>query len=218
MSTTCTTLRSSFIQLAANAVNCPFRDRCRAECSSMTKHPPQPGFLGRRYAGLVVIGANPGVRYTDDPNDRDYTGAIDRLAETGSAEDFEALHDITSNYMLSWPNNLANRRNRELLDYDIESIAYLNIAKCRTVVAASDVAKTVGLASAQRCFETHLRDQLDLLNPQRIVFHWIPIESRLREFGYAPGQGTLHAAFSGQRNLRLAQRLSTIRPLFDGLS
>jgi len=117
--------------------------------------------------------------------------------------------------MAIWRNNLANSYFRELLGYDIENIAYINIVKCRSIKVGSDPFDAVGYSVTYRCFTEHTAKQLSILNPKWIVGHWEPIPEVLKTLGYRTNQYI--PCYSGKRDLTYEQRAEEIIPFFKQL-
>jgi len=209
-----------FFSGACDIGNCPHFDQCRKECPTLDNTPnstPQPGFIGRRYKGLVIIGSNPGIPKTKLFQKREpiYLKHIYDFAIEKNFDKFQEYLDYASDYMTIWNNNLTNSYFRNLLGYDIENIAYINIVKCRSINTGSDPLNTVGYSVARRCFTTHTVKQLDLLKPQWIVGHWKPIPDVLRKLGYRINQYI--PCYSGKRDWTYEQRAEEIIPFFKKL-
>jgi hypothetical protein len=212
---------SRFFETASQVANCPHYDVCRRDCPSLDRSAnstPQPGFIGRRYGGLVIIGANPGIPNVSPFIEREpvYLSLIRDFARSGDFSKFLRYLDYAATYMSTWRNNLTNNEFRGLLSYDIETIAYVNIVKCRSEPTGSDLFKTVGESVTRRCFTSHLARQLKILEPKGFIGHWKPIPKTLRTLGYNVPLDM--PCYSGQRNLPVSKRVRELVPFFQRLA
>src|SRR5205823_2298444 len=128
---------------------------------------PQPGFVGADYLRkrVLLVGQNPGF-----PNatliDRDliYTGALRRVRDDGSPENWAKLQEVLLEFVPDWP----VQRNYFPLEESglaLTEIAYCNIVRCRTLGDAKPSAKM-----QSECADNHFARWLDLLEPRAIVF------------------------------------------------
>jgi hypothetical protein len=209
-------LLRQMMSLAREIVRCPHFDACRRECPSMDREPPQPGFVGRRYRGLVILGANPGCGQGNEfylRQDKECYRLAQVFADSGSIEDYGRYLDFTGQYMGSWHAHLCNREFRSLLGYDIEEVAYLNLVKCRTLVTGSDVFANCGEAATNRCVHSYLLRQLSALQPKYIACHWQGVARALPRIGIGLN-GIEVATLNGARHLSAAAKIAEIKPLF----
>jgi hypothetical protein len=209
-----------FFTEACNIGNCPHFDQCRNECPNLdnsSNSTPQPGFIGRHYKGLVIIGSNPGIPDSKLYQEMEpiYLKHIHDFAVEKDFQKFLDYIDYLSDYMAIWKNNLTNNYFRDLLKYDIGNIAYLNIVKCRSINVGSDPFNTVGYSITRRCFTEHTLRQLDILKPKWIVGHWKTIPGVLKTLGYRVNQYI--PCYSGKRDWTYEQRAHEIIPFFKQL-
>ena len=206
-----------FYAISKEIVKCSDKQQCCKECSSMDTDSPQPGFIGRNYQGIVIIGANPGTggerEYYQQMN-RKYYAMADSFANSNDISDYHKYLDFSADYMQSWNQHLCNNKFRDFLDYDIEDIAYINIVKCRTTQTSSDVFANCGATVTYRCAEQYLLRQLDILKPKYIVGHWKTIGNTLERLGYDLSHID-YASYSGQRNLPVVKRIKDVQDLFN---
>jgi hypothetical protein len=178
---------------------------------------PQPGYIGRKYSnqnGLVIIGANPGIPNVSPFIQKDpiYIQHIQNFARNKDYDQFLQYLDYTDDYMKSWRNNLTNAHFRELLGYNIEEIAYINLVKCRSIQVGSNTIQTLGNTVTRRCFNLHTIRQLNLLKPRWIIGQWKQIPKTLHSLGYDIPKTI--PCYSGQRNLTEQARIKDIYPFF----
>ena len=209
-----------FFKISCEVGCCKYFKQCRNDCSYLDNSinsTPQPGFIGKRYNGLVIIAANPGIPNVSPFIEREpiYLNLVKKFSEKRDYNCFLQYLEYASDYMSTWRNNLANRDFRELLGYNIETIAYINIVKCRSSPTGSDPIKTVGREVTERCFNTFLKKQLEILQPKAIVGHWKPIPKTLAELGYYTSRPI--PCYSGQRNLTIKERVKDLIPYFENL-
>jgi hypothetical protein len=210
-----------FFKISCEVGKCKHFHQCRRLCSTLDQtnnSTPQPGFIGKRYSGLVIVAANPGIPNVSPFIEREpiYLDLVKEFSETENYNSFLKYLDYASDYMSTWRNNLTNKDFRELLGYDIETIAYVNIVKCRSFETGSDPIKTLGKEVTERCFNNYLKKQLEVLQPKTIIGHWKPIPCVLNKLGYKVSSNT--PCYSGQRNLTISQRVQDILPHFKELT
>lgn len=207
----------NFFKMSCQIVSCAEFHDCRQLCGTFDDEPPQPGFIGRSYRGLVIVGANPGTGYHRDfyqRNNKEYYALADKFSRSGNIKDYQAYLDFTANYMNYWNQHLCNAEYRSMLGYDIEDVAYLNIVKCRTSKTGSDVFSNCGQEVTAKCAHAYLLKQLEILAPKYIVCHWKPVYAALARLGF-PMDDIKCAAFSGARHLTKPERTGEIKPIFD---
>ena len=136
--------------------------------------PPDVGFVGENYRGVLFLGMNPGRGESRGPSERKYFAEVVKFREAKSersappigrrvlAEERRmALHDpwpLHSLFMLP----LLNRVSRLGKPLKYDQIVRLNVARSKTVVAPTD-------RMARICFHAHTREQIGLLDPRVIV-------------------------------------------------
>ncbi len=179
---------------------------------------PSPDYIGPRYRGLVVVGANPGIAITPSQklNDARTFELQERIA-TGDRDAFAELLRHLPDSMLGWK-QMVNRSARAYLDYDVEEIAYINLVKCATTITNSDVRKLFKGAAKDvpsRCWNLHTRAILEALNPHFVVALWIPVLQNLEWLGYRFDAVKKFAAYNGQRNLRSEEKYKGVKAVFD---
>src|SRR5262245_58428505 len=109
-------------RITTGVARCPNLAKCRSACPDMIQDAlPSPDFVGRRYRGLVIVGANPGVANTarHRVNDARMEQLMRRVAESGRTDDLDALHDHLAASMLDW-RQLVNAEDRQAFAFDIE--------------------------------------------------------------------------------------------------
>ena len=213
-------MRTDFIEVTTNMAECQHYETCRAECPSMDpRMRPAPDYLGPRYRGLVIVGANPGIANSGDfeVGDTKRDLLMSRMTKSNSASTYNELTSFLASYMGTWKNNLSNDWFRNFLGYEIEEIAYVNLVKCRTFNTGSNPRRVVGDGITRRCWNEHTSRQISALNPDYVVGHWKPIRATLQWLGYR-FETVQYASYSGARNLDYAQRAGDLVPLFKKFS
>jgi hypothetical protein len=182
-------ITAGFHGITRQISNCPNLSVCAKECyedklNKIICEQPSPDYLGPRYAGLVIVGANPG-----NPSNHKHRAAdeitVELMRYVGQAPDayaFDKLMAQLANSMREWK-QVVNISHRKKLEYDIEQIAYLNIVKCNTRIANANPLKSVGKRVTSRCWATYASNQLRLLQPTHILGLWTPIRDVLRQLG-----------------------------------
>jgi len=208
--------REGFALIQRKMLTCHLHDKCRAASNHFDDRPPNVGFLGRSYRGMVIVGGNPGIPTSaaHRRNDCKAYRLSGRYAKTGSMEDFEVLMDHMSEIMRCWKNNLCNDFFRDHLDYDIDEVAYLNLLKCRTAKTGSDPGRLVGAKISRRCAKKYALKELSLLRPRFIACQWKPLPGHLESLGFDL-DGVEWACYSGARNLTYEDRATELVPLFE---
>jgi hypothetical protein len=206
---------------AQKIADCPHRARCRTECRFIANERPSPDYIGRRYRGLVVIGANPGVasKPEHEINDVRTFALQERIAE-GDRDAFSDLLQHLPQSMLGW-RQMVSRSARAYLEYDIEEIAYINLVKCATTRTDSNVRKLFKEKASkipERCWDTHTRPILEALRPRFIVALWLPIKSNLESLGYRFEGVEKFGAHNGARNLSWERRYEDAKSVFDSFN
>jgi hypothetical protein len=208
----------SKLSLIKNIAACPHLALCRSECNLITDPKPCVDYIGIRYRGLVIIGANPGIATTPDQKTNDERMfALQNALAAGNDQAFVDLMKFIPESMLGW-RQLVNERDRSYLQYDIEEVAYVNLVKCSTNKLSSDVHSLfIGTAKSipQRCWDTHTRDILQFLKPRVVIALWMPIRSSLTKLGFSFGDVEQFGAHNGSRTAKFEKRFEEIKPIFD---
>ncbi|MBP2315473.1 uracil-DNA glycosylase family protein [Azospirillum soli] len=201
---------------------CQHRSACLRDCGTMIRErPPSPDYIGPRYAGLVIVGANPGNGSTGSrkANDDHMERLMQRVGEEADVAAFQALMRFLPVSMQGWQ-QVVTSKHREILGFDIEEIAYINVVKCKTSNASANPADTVGDRVLRRCWQTYTAHQLRLLRPTHVIGLWKGIDVVLAALGYdihrrtfrlpeggAEPIGVVYGFHNGQRSLAIEQRL-----------
>lgn len=210
---------------------CAHRDTCLRDCGTMIpERPPSPDYIGPRYAGLVIVGANPGngSNGAQTANDTLMERLMRQVGEEPDAAAFHALMKFLPTSMLEWK-QVVSASHRQILGFDIEEIAYINLVKCKTTSASADPFDTVGEAVTQRCWKTYTAYQLQRLRPSHVIGLWKGIDAVLETLGYdiqgktfrLPRGGdtevidVVYGYHNGQRSLTKDQRLADAKRVVD---
>lgn len=182
---------------------------------------PTPDYVGPRYRGLVVIGANPGIafRSKQKANDAHTFELQDRIA-AGDRVAYDELLLHLPESMLGWQ-QMVNGFARQFLRYDIEEIAYINLVKCATTTPHSDVHnlfRNNAKAIPQRCWDANSLPLLESLRPRFIAALWRPVLGSLRQLGYLFAGVEMTGAYNGQRNLPIHKRYEDVKKVFDAFN
>ena len=116
--------------------------------------------------------------------------------------------------MKLWNSHLCNNEFRNLLGYDIEEIAYLNIVKCRTEEGNSNVIRNIGMEVSRMCCASYLSKQLEILQPKYIVGHWNPVIDNLQTLGIDLSKYRT-ASMNGARHLAKEEKIREIKGIFE---
>ena len=209
-------IRREFMAISREIAQCPHMKTCRQECpAGLDTRLPFPGFVGKHYAGLLIVGANPGISDREEfvKGDREHEERLRKIVKSGSMWDYENYLSFVSGYMALWKNHLCNKNFRHDLGYQIEHVAFLNLVKCGSERTGSDVFKNLGKNVAVRCGQRYALRQLSLLKPRYLVAQWKPVITSIHSLGFDISRIET-AAYSGQRNLSIQERMREIRPLF----
>lgn len=154
---------------------------------------PQPGWVGRAYAGVMFVGQNPGEGKTPPANpDKTY---LDALRNVADVETLNAMHD----QLKSATDTFVYYRSFHF-DTDIEQVAYINAVRCRTRKnAAPDD------AVRQQC-RKHFLSWVLCLKPRAVVYLGLYAERATSDL--LKRLGIEYRAISRQRSLSTEQRES----------
>ncbi|QCO07447.1 hypothetical protein [Azospirillum argentinense] len=215
-------LTAAFHNVIRQVATCPHRDQCLTDCGNLIpERPPSPDYLGPRYAGLAIIGANPGnaANGGQQAHDEAMEALMHRVGQERAPAAYHELMALLVMSMRGWK-QVVSAAHQMALDYDIGEIAYIDIVKCKTFRGGADPFRTVGGTVARRCWETYTAHQLDLLQPTHVIGLWKPIGGVLRRLGYdvefgefrLPEGGAhpievVYGFHNGRRNLPAADRL-----------
>ena len=131
------------------------------------EHPPQPGYIGARYAEtrVMLVGQNPGVT-TPRHRERDarYIAALLDLNRQADQETYRTTGLVIEEYVPEWQ---LHGRHFPLHDcgLKLDQIAFCNLVRCRTVKNSSPQARVVG-----NCVSSHFEEWLAQLRPVIVVF------------------------------------------------
>jgi uracil-DNA glycosylase len=118
---------------------------------------PQPGWVGRNYAGIMFVGQNPGEGRTPPTEpDRIY---LDALREVKDIESLNSMHDRLKEATESFVYYKSFHFNT-----DIENVAYINAVRCRTTGNAAPH-KDV----QQKC-RRHFLSWVNCLKPKAVIY------------------------------------------------
>jgi len=205
-------------KLQAGIVTCPHLTACRSECPKLVRDErPIPDFIGVDYAGLVIIATNPGTKKAGKSNhDSERRSLADDLAKKPSIHRLKNLSKALDPIMLNWQSTLTNQKWRNELSLPVPRLAAINLIKCRTTAPDNDpfsMSKSV----AHRCFETHTKPLLAILNPTHVIGQWKGAANALPRlwpdrFPAAP------PSFNGKRDLRDGQKTTAILPVIDAFN
>ena len=177
---------------------------------------PSPDYVGSRYRGLIIVAGNPGIAHAGIHyvNDAHMFELQSRIA-TGNQSAFAELMAFLPESMLHWP-QMVSADGRKRMAYDVEEVAYIELVKCATRPLASDLRSLLrGTEILNRCWRTHTRTMLDMLQPTHIVALWKPIIPTLQHLGFHFPDSSRIGYHSGARNLPLDLRYKAAKPVFD---
>ena len=153
--------------------------------------PPDVGFVGEGYAGVLFLGMNPGRGVSRGPNERDYFAEVTRFSKEGNEQSAlrigkrvlakerrMALRDpwpLHSRFMLP----LLDRVRTLGVSLTIDHVARLNVARSKTI----DDTKNLTPRMARICFDAHTREQIVMLAPRVIVCRYKGAAGWLRAWG-----------------------------------
>ena len=221
-----TRIRQAAFDIARGVAACPHLATCSREFHN--KFPsrdgekpthfaptPSPDFIGSRYAGLVIVGGNPGLAHQGVHHEKDARMfALQKRIALGEQAAFDELLAFMPDSMAHWP-QVVDRGSRAMLRYDIEHVAYIDIVKCGTRPAQGDthsLMKRTGILN--RCWEQHTRKLLDLLQPTHILALWTPTLRVLQRLGYDI-DSKIVGHHSGARHLTKIAKYANAHPVVD---
>ncbi len=130
---------------------------------------PQPGYVGRRYweTRVLLVGQNPGTS-NEKFNDQDesYAEVLRRVADEKSVNAMDALYDILSKIIPTWPVTRHFPLNDSGLELD--DVACCNVVRCRTELNKNGDAKAPSTDMVRNCL-SHLEVWLDWLQPAAVI-------------------------------------------------
>jgi hypothetical protein len=140
--------------------------------------PPDVGFLGRDYRGILFIGMNPGRGASRGPNEREYfrlvsafrdapnvADAVPRGRSVFAEESRLVREDPWHQYSSFILPVLTQASALSGLDLGVETIARLNVARSKTVADSAGLSDRL----AEICFLAHTPLQLALLRPRVVI-------------------------------------------------
>lgn len=153
--------------------------------------PPDVGFVGEGYAGVLFLGMNPGRGVSRGPNERDYFVEVTLFSKEGNGrsalrigkrvlaeERRMALRDpwpLHRQFMLP----LLDRVRTRGVPLTIDHVARLNIARSKTIDDSVNLTDRM----ARICFDAHTREQIVMLSPRVIVCRYKKAADWLRTWG-----------------------------------
>lgn len=177
-------IKKEMIQLMTGIVNC---SHCKkfVEGEELDKQ-HFPGFIGKKYQGLVFIGKSPGSSKSDNKREID-KGTFNSLLSFKSdptAQPFEAYQQKLQTAMEKWTvwgkNGGADLTFYKDHGIKLDKIAFINLAKCRFKdPGKKPLADTP--ACRNKCFELFTNKQLALLAPRYVVFLSMDTEKKFED-------------------------------------
>ena len=150
--------------------------------------PPDVGFVGEDYKGVLFLGMNPGQGESRGPNERKYFSEVVRFSEAKSMRTALRIgrrvlaEERRMERCDPWPLHsrfvgpLLGRVRARGVSLTFDHVARLNIARSKTVAALTD-------RMARICFHAHTKKQLCMLDPRVIVCCYKRAGDWLREWG-----------------------------------
>lgn len=213
-----TDTQKKFMKVLHDTAHCPHMPICGKEgmdCRNMF-----PGFIGRRYAGLVIVGHTPSNNKNFAAENEDFIHYVDEFRKTVFSKDenssctarFLDYNEALCRYMNSWPEGcLVSREERDFLDYDIENVAFINIVKCfrkenKDTRYKEDI--------QNRCFRSYCQKQLEILSPRYIICIDKRTMTLLKEL-YTLPENCILTSRNGRRDFHdLSRKLEEVVPRF----
>ena len=167
--------------------------------------PPDVGFVGEDYAGVLFLGMNPGRGVSRGPNERDYFAEVVRFSEAKSEQSAlrigkRVLAEERRMALLDpWPLHaqfilpLLDRARTLGVSLMLDHVARLNVARSKTI----DDSEKLTPRMARICFDAHTREQIVMLAPRVIVCRYKGAADWLREWGADVVDGIPVAVVSG---------------------
>ena len=149
--------------------------------------PPDVGFVGKDYRGVLFLGMNPGRGESRGPNERDYFREAVKFSKASKrsalrfgrcvlAEERRMMHEDPWQLHSLFMRPLLNRVSRLGVPLTYDHIARLNVARSKTVDAPTE--RMAGI-----CFHAHTREQIRMLDPRVIVCCYKRTGGWLRKWG-----------------------------------
>jgi len=177
-----------------------------------TVNPPQPGWVGRRYKGLMFVGQNPGERPRTPKQIAADVSYIESLLKVRDIASLETMLDVLRQstdafvYYRSFHFNV-----------DIEDVAYINTVRCRTRQNAAPGRSVVDACKA------HFRRWVEILRPRGVVYLGVFAERATSDL--LQERDIPFVTISRQKSLKSAQRAEQmdranefVRSVFDTAS
>ena len=185
-------LKNELVALFTDVLRC---ERCPV--SAVKRDPkyniPQPGWVGRDYAGVMFVGQNPGEGNT--PPTRPDQTYLDALRKVSDIQTLNFMHD----QLKAATDTFVYYRSFHF-DTNIEQVAYINAVRCRTRGnAAPD--ETV----RQQC-RKHFLSWVRCLQPSAVVYLGLYAERATGDL--LNRLGIEYRSISRQRSLPAEQRKS----------
>ena len=168
--------------------------------------PPDVGFLGSDYAGILILGMNPGRGQHREQNERDYFDQAVHFSKARSeqsalrigrcvlAEERRSNRDDPWRYYKQFVIPLLQGVRTSHASLTIDNIARLNVARSKTVDDSTNLTKRM----ARICFNAHTREQITLVQPQVIVCRYKRTADWLGEWGADIIEGIPMAVVGGR--------------------
>jgi hypothetical protein len=216
-------LQQDFLNLTARVAQCPHVVTCRRECEYIrTVEPPIPDFFGRNYRGFVIIASIPGTSKTakeqTKANDVERAFLTDEFGKRPTFDNYASLMDHGERFMRNWDDErmLVRSHWRRKLGYNIENVAFINLIKCRSTTAESNVEKPAFKTVADRCWQEHTAQQLEALRPRYIAAQYKDVFDILVLRRLIPNEAIQVGWFNGARRRDLTDetRIENCKDVF----
>ena len=184
-------VESHLVTLFEDVLRCR---RCSIDCVKRNEgyDIPQPGWVGRRFEGLMFVGQNPGEGRTPPTEpDRKYLEALRNVSDRASLND---MHD-----RLKEASDTFAYYNSFHFDVDIERVAYINAVRCRTV--GNSLPRKSVIENCRRHFLTWI----EYLQPKGVVF--LGVFAHRATADLLDQRGINHVVISRQRSLSREKRI-----------
>lgn len=152
-------------RLFASVINCRACSICQTISRGMMDL-PQPGHIGMRYRGILLVGRNPCVDPTGrwKAQDSIYFKNMSELGQRPDESAYSRLEGFLVEYIKTWPICTRYFPLKEC-GLELDDIAYVNLVRCRTV---GD--KTPQKKMTANCINNHFLPWVEKLKPNIIVF------------------------------------------------
>ena len=139
--------------------------------------PPDVGFIGSDYAGLLILGLNPGRGLGREENEQDYFDLVGEFSRARTkksalaagrrvlAAERKSAEEDPWRFYEGFVLRLLLEASAGSDPLSVENIVRLNIARSKTVSDSATL--TVGMGEI--CFNAHTREQIALVQPKVII-------------------------------------------------